>query len=124
MIFGRVEPGKGAVYGRRMTFDMPNNGGRSNVATYFTKGHLYVLEATVLPANGDFTTPDAGRFLDSLVFDLSHTEPGATELASPNRALHQTPLSSAKGCAVRASGSTETTRRARRWNADARSNGT
>src|ERR1051326_590039 len=81
--FGRVEPGKDAVYGRRMTFDLPNKGGRNNVATYFTKGHLYILEATVLPANGDFTTPDAGRFLDSLVFVLSHTEPGATELPLP-----------------------------------------
>jgi len=81
--FGRVEPGKNAVYGRRMTFDLPNNAGRENVATYFTKGHLYVLEATVLPANGDFTTPDAGRFLDSLAFDLTHTEPGASELPLP-----------------------------------------
>jgi len=78
--FGRVEPGKNAVYGRRMTFDLSNGGGRENVATYFTKGHLYVLEAVVLPANGDFTTPDAGRFLDSLAFDLSHTEAGASEL--------------------------------------------
>ncbi len=78
--FGRVEPGKNAVYGRRMAFDLPDNGGRENVATYFTKGHLYVLEAVVLPANGDFTTPDAGRFLDSLAFDLTHSEPGASEL--------------------------------------------
>ena len=81
--FGRVEPGKAAVYGRRMTVELPNNGGRNNIATYFTKGHLYVLEATVLPANGDLTTPDPGRFLDSLVFDLSHTEPGASELPLP-----------------------------------------
>jgi len=81
--FGRVEPGRNAVYGRRLTFDLPNNGGRENAATYFTKGHLYVLEAIVLPANGDFTTPDAGRFLDSLAFDLSHTQPGASELVIP-----------------------------------------
>lgn len=81
--FGRVEPGKNAVYGRRMTFDLPDKGGRENAATYFTKGHLYILEAVVLPANGDFTTPDAGRFLDSLVFDLNHTEPGAAELPIP-----------------------------------------
>ena len=67
-----------------MTFDLPNKGGREMVATYFTKGHLFVLEATVLPANGDFTTPDTGRFLDSLVFDLSHTEPGSTELSLPH----------------------------------------
>jgi hypothetical protein len=82
--FGRVETGKDAVYGRRMTFDLPNKGGRESVGTYFTKGHLFVLEATVLPANGDFTTPDTGRFLDSLVFDLSHTEPGSAELPVPH----------------------------------------
>jgi hypothetical protein len=81
--FGRVEPGKEAVYGRRMTIDLPDNAGRNNVATHFTKGHLYILEAAVLPANGDFTTPDAGRFLDSLAFDLAHTEPGASELTLP-----------------------------------------
>lgn len=81
--FGRVEPGKNAVYGRRMTFDLPDKGGREQAATYFTKGHLFILEAVVLPANGDFTTPDAGRFLDSLVFDLDHTEPGASELPIP-----------------------------------------
>ena len=81
--FGRVEPGKDAVYGRKMTFDLPNNGGRKTVATYFTRGHLYMLEATVLPANGDYATPDTGRFVDSLVFVLSRTEPGATELTIP-----------------------------------------
>jgi hypothetical protein len=81
--FGRVQTGKDAVYGRRMTFDLPENGGRRSVATYFTKGKLYILDATVLPANGDFTGPDAGRFIDSLVFDLAHTQPGATELTLP-----------------------------------------
>jgi hypothetical protein len=66
-----------------MTIDMPDNGGRKSVATYFTKGHLYVMEATVLPANGDYTSPDPGRFLDSLVFILTFAEPGATELPIP-----------------------------------------
>ncbi|HXJ02777.1 MAG TPA: hypothetical protein VNH44_16270 [Micropepsaceae bacterium] len=82
--FGRVEPGKDAVYGRKMAFDMPNNGGRKTVATYFTKGKLYMLEATVLPANGDYASPDAGRFVDSLVFVLSRSEQDATELQVPN----------------------------------------
>jgi hypothetical protein len=81
--FGRVQTGADGVYGRKMTFDMPNNGGRKSVAVYFTKGHLYVMEATVLPANGDYASPDPGRFLDSLVFILSFAEPGATELAIP-----------------------------------------
>lgn len=81
--FGRVEPGKDAVYGRKMTFDLPDKGGRVTSAVYFTRGHLYQLTATVLPANGDFTTPDAGRFVDSLVFVLSRTQEGATELGMP-----------------------------------------
>jgi hypothetical protein len=37
----------------------------------------------VLPANGDYGTPDAGRFIDSLAFTLSRTEKGATELPLP-----------------------------------------
>jgi hypothetical protein len=81
--FGRVETGANAVYGRKMTIDLPDNGGRKSVATYFTKGRLYVLEATVLPANGDFASPNPGRFLDSLVFLLTNSEPGATELPVP-----------------------------------------
>jgi hypothetical protein len=66
-----------------MTIDLPDSGGRKSVATYFTKGRLYVLEATVLPANGDFASPNPGRFLDSLVFLLTNSEPGATELPIP-----------------------------------------
>lgn len=81
--FGRVDTGRDAVYGRRMTIDLPDNGGRKSVATYFTKGRLFVLEATVLPANGDFATPNGGLFIDSLVFLLSRTEPGAAELPLP-----------------------------------------
>ena len=81
--FGRVEPGKDAVYGRKMTFDLANKGGRVTSAVYFTRGHLYQLTATVLPANGDYASPDAGRFVDSLVFVLSRTQEGATELGMP-----------------------------------------
>ena len=81
--FGRVDTGRDAVYGRRMTIVMPDNGGRKSAATYFTKGRLFALEATVFPANGDYGTPDAGRFVDSLVFLLSRTEPGAIELPLP-----------------------------------------
>jgi len=82
--FGRVEPGKEAVYGRKIVVDLPGNKGRVTGAFYFTKGKLFALEATVLPANGDFASPDPGLFIDSLAFTLSRTEPGAVELATPN----------------------------------------
>lgn len=81
--FGRVEPGKDAVYGRKIVVDLPDKKGRTFGAFYFTKGRLITLEATVTPANGDYESPDPGRFIDSIVFVLSRTEPGAVELPTP-----------------------------------------
>ena len=81
--FGRVEPGKEAIYGRKVSVDRPKNGGRTLAAFYFTNGKLYTLEATVLPANGDYATPDAGRFIDSLTFNLGRADKSATELKAP-----------------------------------------
>ena len=81
--FARVEPGKDSVYGRKMVVDLPDKKGRSTGAFYFTKGRLFAFEATVLPANGDFASPDPGRFVDSIAFVLSRTEPGAVELETP-----------------------------------------
>jgi len=81
--FGRVEPGKDAVYGRKIVVDLPGNKGRATGAFYFTKGRLISLEATVLSANGDFASPDPGLFIDSIAFTLSRTQPGAVELETP-----------------------------------------
>jgi hypothetical protein len=81
--FARVEPGKDAVYGRKLVVDLADNKGRTTGAFYFTKGRLITLEATVLPAKGDYATPDPGRFIDSIAFVLSRTEPGAVELETP-----------------------------------------
>jgi len=81
--FGRVEPGKDAVYGRKIVVDLPDHKGRTMGAFYFTKGRLISLEATILPANGDFASPDPALFVDSIAFELSRTEPGAVELKTP-----------------------------------------
>jgi hypothetical protein len=81
--FGRVESGKDAVYGRKIVVDLPNNKGRTTGAFYFTKGRLISLEATVLPAHGNVASPEPGRFIDSIAFVLSRTEPGAVELETP-----------------------------------------
>ena len=69
-----------AYIGRRITADLPGNGGRSSGAFYFKRGHLILVTATVLPANGDYRTPDLGRFVESLSFQASRVDPGATEL--------------------------------------------
>jgi hypothetical protein len=81
--FGRVEPGKDAVYGRKIIAELPDHKGRTTAAFYFTKGKLIMLEATVLPANGDFGSPDPALFVDSIAFVPSRTEPDAIELATP-----------------------------------------
>jgi hypothetical protein len=41
------------------------------------------MRATVTPANGDYATPDAGRFIDSITFNLDRADKSATELKVP-----------------------------------------
>jgi hypothetical protein len=68
------------IAGRKISVDLPNAGGRSMGAFYFRKGHLIQLHVTVLPANGDYGTPDTGRFIDSLAFLPTRVNPGDLEL--------------------------------------------
>jgi hypothetical protein len=77
--FGRVD----GMYGRKLAVEQPNNGGRTLGAFYFINGRLISLQVTVLPANGDYGTPDMGRFVDSLAFRPERVEQGATELGLP-----------------------------------------
>jgi hypothetical protein len=81
--FSRIGSGKDAVYGRKIVVDLPDNKGRTTGAFYFTKGRLISLEATVLPARGNLAAADPDRFVDSIAFVLSQTEPGAVELETP-----------------------------------------
>ena len=48
------------MYGRKITVEQPNNGGRTLGAFYFVNGKLVVLESTILPANGDYASPVGG----------------------------------------------------------------
>ena len=77
--FGRVD-GK---FGRKLTIDLPNNGGRTTAAFYFVNGRIVSLQATVLPANGDYDTPEMGRFIDSITFYTVRAANDATELTLP-----------------------------------------
>ena len=72
-----------ATYGRKLTVDLPNNGGRSTSAIFFKDNHLIQLQATVLQG-GEMQSPDLGRFVDSLAFHESYISDGATELKLPN----------------------------------------
>jgi hypothetical protein len=74
--FGRVD----RQYGRKLTIDLPNNGGRSTAAFYFINGRIISLQATVLPANGDYDTAQMARFVDSLTFFTVRAADDAIEL--------------------------------------------
>ncbi len=74
--FGRVD----RQFGRKLTVDLPNNAGRSSAAFYFVDGRIVSLQATVLPANGDYDTPEMGRFVDSITFFTIRAPDDAIEL--------------------------------------------
>ena len=72
-------------YGRKLTIDLPNDGGRTTAAFYFVNGRIVSLQATVLPANGDYDSPEMGRFVDSITFFTELAPDDAVELpAAPN----------------------------------------
>ncbi len=77
--FGRVD----REFGRKLTIDLPNNAGRSSAAFYFINGRIVSLQATVLPANGDYATPEMGRFVDSVTFFTVLAPDDAIELPTP-----------------------------------------
>jgi hypothetical protein len=77
--FGRVD----RQYGRKLTIDLPNDAGRATAAFYFINGRIVSLQATVLPANGDYDTPDMGRFVDSITFFTVRATDDAIELPAP-----------------------------------------
>jgi len=78
--------GRGArQYGRQLTIDLPNSAGRASAAFYFINGRIISLKATVLPANGDYNTPEMGRFVDSITFFTVRAEDDAIELPVPSK---------------------------------------
>ena len=70
-------------YGRKLSIDLPNDGGRTTAAFYFVNGRIVSLQATVLPANGDYDSPEMGRFVDSITFFTEHAPDDAIELPAP-----------------------------------------
>src|SRR2546423_15611438 len=60
--------------------ERPNNGGRNPTTFYYRPGRLYDQSVTIVPANGDYTTPNGSRFVESLLFNLTrmNEEAGGT----------------------------------------------
>jgi hypothetical protein len=78
-VFGRVD----RQYGRKLTIDLPDNSGRRSAAFYFINGRIVSLQATVLPANGDYDTPEMARFVDSITFYTVRAPDESIELPPP-----------------------------------------
>jgi len=66
----RVEPGARAVYGRLVSVNLSDNGGRAQTACFFTKGKLYKIQAIILPEHGQPNSSLAIRFTNSLSFNI------------------------------------------------------
>src|SRR5215813_6699413 len=77
--FGRVD----RQFGRKLTINLPNNGGRATAAFYFINGRIISLQATVLPADGDYDSPEPARFIDSIAFFTVRAPDDAIELPAP-----------------------------------------
>ena len=77
--FGRLD----RQYGRKLTIDLPNNAGRTTAGFYFINGRIISLQATVLPANGDYDSPEMARFVDSITFFTVRAPEDAIELPVP-----------------------------------------
>jgi hypothetical protein len=77
--FGRLD----RQYGRKLTVDLPNSAGRTSAAFYFINGRIISLQATVLPANGDYDTPEMARFVESITFFTVRAPDDAIELPAP-----------------------------------------
>lgn len=66
----RVEPGERANYGRLISVNLNDDGGRAQTACFFTKEKLYKIEAIILPEHGQPNSSLAIRFTNSLSFNI------------------------------------------------------
>ena len=72
------------AFGLRVTINLPDNGGRSMGSFHFNDGYLYQVFATVFPANGDYSSPFIGRFVDSFALGAAEVNEGVVELDLPD----------------------------------------
>ena len=76
--FGRVD----RHFGRKLSIDLPNNGGRKIGCFYFINGRIVSLQATV-PSGGDYDSPELARFVDSITFYPERAADDDSELPLP-----------------------------------------
>jgi len=69
-------------FGRKLTVELPNDGGRATAEYFFINGRLIELRATI-PSGGDYGSPNLARFIDSLAFFPDMANQNSIELTLP-----------------------------------------
>jgi pyruvate-formate lyase-activating enzyme len=69
-------------FGRKLTVEMPNDGGRETAEYYFNNGRLLELRVTI-PPGGDYGSPNIARFIDSVAFFPDMANQDSIELTLP-----------------------------------------
>lgn len=69
-------------FGRKLTVDLAETGGRATAQYYFLNGQLIEFQASVAPG-GDYTSPNIARFIDSIAFYADMANQTSIEIALP-----------------------------------------
>jgi hypothetical protein len=67
---------------RKLTVEMPNDGGTETAQIYFLNGRLIEFRVTIGPG-GDFGSPNVARFIDSVAFYPDMANQDSVELTLP-----------------------------------------
>ena len=70
-------------FGRKLTVELPNDGGRETAEYFFSDGQL--LEFLVsIPPGGDYGSPNIARFIDSVSFFPDMADQNSVQLTLPD----------------------------------------
>ena len=70
-------------FGRKLTVELPDGGGRETAEYFFTDGRL--LEFLVsIPPGGDYGSPNVARFIDSVSFFPDMADQNSVQLTLPD----------------------------------------
>ena len=69
-------------FGRKLTVELPNDGGRETAELFFHNGQLLEFLVSISPG-GDYGSPNVARFIDSVAFFPDMADQNSVELTLP-----------------------------------------
>ncbi len=70
-------------FGRKLTVELPNDGGRETAEYFIINGQLLELRVTI-PPGGDYGSPNIARFIDSVSFFPDMANQDSVDLILPD----------------------------------------